>query len=197
MSLHSMVGCVRLCARPLLTSLKSQTSLSTRSYSKKCSLNTIYDIRNTIKPTSLNQGTKAFHTSPVECHGGDDHGPISPEETVNVTYIDREDNKIHVKAKVGDNVLYLAHRHDIDLEGACEASLACSTCHVYVHEDFVDGLPEPLEEEDDMLDMAPFLQDNSRLGCQIILTKEMDGIELTLPKITRNFYVDGHVPKPH
>ena len=51
--------------------------------------------------------------------------------------------------------------------------------------------------EDDMLDMAPMLQVNSRLGCQIILTPEMDGIELTLPKVTRNFYVDGHVPKPH
>lgn len=51
--------------------------------------------------------------------------------------------------------------------------------------------------EDDMLDMAPMLQENSRLGCQIILTRELDGMELTLPKVTRNFYVDGHVPKPH
>ena len=51
--------------------------------------------------------------------------------------------------------------------------------------------------EDDMLDMAPMLQENSRLGCQIIITPELEGIELTLPKVTRNFYVDGHVPKPH
>lgn len=51
--------------------------------------------------------------------------------------------------------------------------------------------------EDDMLDMAAMLQENSRLGCQIVLTPELDGIELTLPKVTRNFYVDGHVPKPH
>lgn len=48
-----------------------------------------------------------------------------------------------------------------------------------------------------MLDLAPMLQENSRLGCQIILTPELDGIELTLPKVTRNFYVDGHTPKPH
>lgn len=48
-----------------------------------------------------------------------------------------------------------------------------------------------------MLDMAPMLQENSRLGCQIILTPELDGIELTLPKVTRNFYVDGHTPTPH
>lgn len=48
-----------------------------------------------------------------------------------------------------------------------------------------------------MLDLAAMLQENSRLGCQIILTPELDGIELTIPKVTRNFYVDGHVPKPH
>ncbi|XP_078242732.1 ferredoxin-2, mitochondrial isoform X2 [Pogona vitticeps] len=80
---------------------------------------------------------------------------------------------------------------------ACEASLACSTCHVYVSHDFLDKLPTPDEREDDMLDMAPLLQENSRLGCQIILSKELEGAEFTLPKITRNFYVDGHVPKPH
>lgn len=51
--------------------------------------------------------------------------------------------------------------------------------------------------EDDMLDMAPLLQENSRLGCQIVLTPELEGVEFALPKITRNFYVDGHIPKPH
>ncbi|XP_034044656.1 ferredoxin-2, mitochondrial [Thalassophryne amazonica] len=120
-----------------------------------------------------------------------------PQDVVNVVFIDRSGQRIPVKAKVGDNVLYLAHKHGIDLEGACEASLACSTCHVYVSETHFDRLPEPVEREDDMLDMAPMLQENSRLGCQIILTRELDGIEVTLPKVTRNFYVDGHVPKPH
>nr|AAH61189.1 Fdx1l protein [Mus musculus] len=48
-----------------------------------------------------------------------------------------------------------------------------------------------------MLDMAPLLQENSRLGCQIVLTPELEGVEFALPKITRNFYVDGHIPKPH
>ncbi|XP_062454387.1 ferredoxin-2, mitochondrial isoform X1 [Rhea pennata] len=51
--------------------------------------------------------------------------------------------------------------------------------------------------EDDLLDMAPLLQESSRLGCQIVLTPELEGAEFTLPKVTRNFYVDGHVPKPH
>ncbi|XP_051897943.1 ferredoxin-2, mitochondrial isoform X2 [Pristis pectinata] len=123
--------------------------------------------------------------------------PESSTDVVNVTFIDRSGRRIPVKGKVGDNVLYLAQDHGIDLEGACEASLACSTCHVYVNEEHFDKLPEAVEREEDMLDMAPVLQLNSRLGCQIILTKELEGMELTLPKITRNFYVDGHVPKPH
>ena len=141
---------------------------------------------------------RTIHSTTANHHGSHHHHePIPEEEVVNITYVDRNGTRHPVRARVGDNVLYLAHRNDIDLEGACEASLACSTCHVYVAEDFYDMLPEPLEEEEDMLDMAACLQDNSRLGCQIVLTRDMDGIEVTLPRITRNFYVDGHVPKPH
>ncbi|KAK4302851.1 hypothetical protein Pmani_025106 [Petrolisthes manimaculis] len=123
--------------------------------------------------------------------------PKTEEEVVNITFIDRSGQKVPVQGKIGDNVLYLAHRYGIELEGACEASLACSTCHVYVDQEYYDFLQEPLEEEEDMLDLAVFLKDNSRLGCQIILTKELNGMTLTLPQATRNFYVDGHVPKPH
>ncbi|XP_037361655.1 ferredoxin-2, mitochondrial [Talpa occidentalis] len=120
-----------------------------------------------------------------------------PGDVVNVVFVDRSGQRIPVSGRVGDNVLHLAQRHGVDLEGACEASLACSTCHVYVSEKHLDLLPPPDEREDDMLDMAPLLQENSRLGCQIVLTPELEGAEFTLPKITRNFYVDGHVPKPH
>ena len=141
---------------------------------------------------------RLYRTTPRLLHDGYEwQDPKSPEDVVNVTFIDQDGEEHKVKAKVGDNVMYLAHRHDIDLEGACEASCACCTCHVYVEGGFFDGLPEAKEEEEDMLDLAPFLQDNSRLGCQIKLTKEMDGITLALPRATRNFYVDGHVPKPH
>nr|CAG4642879.1 EOG090X0GMO [Evadne anonyx] len=123
--------------------------------------------------------------------------PKSEEEIVNITFITKTGKRQPVRGKIGDNVLYLAHRHGIELEGACEASLACSTCHVYVQEDYFDKLQEPLEAEDDMLDMAPGLKPSSRLGCQIILSQDLEGMELQLPSITRNFYVDGHVPEPH
>ncbi|KAJ9578090.1 hypothetical protein L9F63_025050, partial [Diploptera punctata] len=123
--------------------------------------------------------------------------PESEDEVVNITYIDKDGNRIPVRGKIGDNVLYLAHRHGIEMEGACEASLACTTCHVYVLGDHLEKLPCPEEKEDDLLDLAPFLKENSRLGCQIILKKEYEGMELQLPQATRNFYVDGHKPTPH
>lgn len=66
--------------------------------------------------------------------------------------------------KVGDNLMDLARRHGIDIEGACEGSCACSTCHVFVKDEFFNKLPDAADEENDMLDQAPFLKPNSRLG---------------------------------
>jgi ferredoxin-2, mitochondrial len=122
---------------------------------------------------------------------------IQFDSSVNITYIDKHGKSHPVRGKVGDNALYLAHRYGVEMEGACEASLACTTCHVYVLDDYLDKLPEAEEKEEDLLDMAPYLKENSRLGCQIILNKELEGLKLQLPKATRNFYVDGHTPKPH
>lgn len=90
------------------------------------------------------------------------------------------------------------HRNDIELEGACEGSLACSTCHVIVLDDkFYQELPEPSDDENDMLDLAFGLTDTSRLGCQIIAKPELDGLKVAIPTATRNMAVDGYVPKPH
>uniref|UniRef100_UPI00358F1579 ferredoxin-2, mitochondrial isoform X3 n=1 Tax=Myxine glutinosa TaxID=7769 RepID=UPI00358F1579 len=123
--------------------------------------------------------------------------PVCADEVVQVEFVTKEGEKVLVNGKVGDNVMYLAQKHGVDIEGACEASLACCTCHVYVHPDFVDQFPPPVEEEEDMLDLAPFLQENSRLSCQLLLTKAVCGVSLCLPRCTRNFYVDGHTPRPH
>ena len=64
-------------------------------------------------------------------------------------------------------------------------------------DDSFELLDEPTEDEEDMLDMAVGLTSQSRLGCQIILSKKLDGMEVTLPQHSRNFYVDGHIPEPH
>lgn len=65
------------------------------------------------------------------------------------------------------------------------------------HFDTLEDLHPPSEEEEDMLDEAALLTPTSRLGCQIILSKELEGMVVTLPAYSRNYYVDGHVPEPH
>lgn len=78
----------------------------------------------------------------------------------------------------------------VEIEAACDGNLACSTCHVYIDEKYLDKLTRATDEEEDMLDLALFVKLNSRLSCQIILTPELDGIKFTLPSATRNFFAD-------
>ncbi len=103
-----------------------------------------------------------------------------------ITFIDTEGTRREVDAPIGLSVLEIAHKNDIDLEGACEGSLACSTCHVIVEPEWYDLLAEASEDEEDMLDLAFGLTKTSRLGCQIIMSEELDGLTLKLPAGTRN-----------
>ena len=96
------------------------------------------------------------------------------------------DQEREVEALIGLSILEVAHNNDIDLEGACEGSLACATCHVVLEDKIYNMLDEPEEAEEDMLDLAFGLTHTSRLGCQIILTKELDGMRIKLPSATRN-----------
>lgn len=105
---------------------------------------------------------------------------------LNVNYILPNGKSVQVDAKPGDNLLDLAHANSIDLEGACEGSLACSTCHLIIDPKFYDKLEEPTDEENDMLDLAFGLTETSRLGCQIQMSQELDGIVVKLPAQTRN-----------
>lgn len=103
-----------------------------------------------------------------------------------IIFVERDGNRKEIDAPEGLSILEVAHQNDIDLEGACEGSLACSTCHVIVDPKWFDKLEEPTEDEEDMLDLAFGLTQTSRLGCQIILTDDLDGIEVNLPAGTRN-----------
>ncbi len=103
-----------------------------------------------------------------------------------MTFIERDGTRRVVDAPLGLSVLEIAHRNDIDLEGACEGSLACSTCHVIVDPEWYELLKEATEDEEDMLDLAFGLTRTSRLGCQIIITEELDGLTVSLPAGSRN-----------
>ena len=103
-----------------------------------------------------------------------------------MTFIERDGTRREVDAPLGLSVLEIAHRHGVDIEGACEGSLACATCHVIVDGDWFPKLAEPTEDEEDMLDLAFDLQETSRLGCQLIMTDALDGLVVKLPAGTRN-----------
>ena len=101
-------------------------------------------------------------------------------------FIERNGNRREVEAPLGLSVLEIAHKHGVDIEGACEGSLACSTCHVIVDPDWFRKLATPTEDEEDMLDLAFGLEKTSRLGCQIVMTNALDGLVVRLPASTRN-----------
>lgn len=105
---------------------------------------------------------------------------------VTVTFIHPDGKEQSVETEAGATVLQLAHELGLDMEGACEGNMACSTCHVIIDEADFDKLPEASEEEEEMLDLALGLTATSRLGCQVLITEDLDGLRLRLPQATRN-----------
>ncbi len=98
-----------------------------------------------------------------------------------VTFIEADGNRREFDAAEGDTLLDVAQENGIDLEGACEGSMACSTCHVIVDGEWYGRLEPTSEEEADMLDLTFGLSPTSRLGCQINLTAALDGLVVSLP----------------
>lgn len=103
-----------------------------------------------------------------------------------MTFIDSAGTAHDVEAPLGHSLLQIAWDNGLDVEGACEGAMACSTCHVIVDPDWYPRLDAPTEDEEDMLDLAPGLKPTSRLGCQIIVTEALDGLTVRLPDATRN-----------
>ncbi|CAM9792354.1 unnamed protein product [Laminaria digitata] len=105
-------------------------------------------------------------------------------DKVNMTFVEDDGTEVKVEAELGATLLEVAHDNDVELEGACGGDLACSTCHVVLPKEYYDKLDEKEEEEDDMLDLAWGLTDTSRLGCQIKVTKELEGMLIKIPEDT-------------
>ena len=100
-----------------------------------------------------------------------------------ITYIDYEGNSKTIKVDNGLSVMEGAIQNDIPgIDADCGGSMACATCHVYVEEKWLDKLSKPEDAEVDMIDMAYEPKKNSRLSCQIIVTDELNGIEVTTPE---------------
>ena len=97
-----------------------------------------------------------------------------------MVFIERDGTRREVDAPNGLSVLEIAHKHGVDIEGAC------STCHVIVDAGWFKKLATPTEDEEDMLDLAFGLTETSRLGCQIVMTDALDGLTVKLPAGTTN-----------
>ncbi|VDK36220.1 unnamed protein product [Taenia asiatica] len=90
-----------------------------------------------------------------------------------------------VPANVGDTLLDVVLENELDIDGfgACGGELACSTCHLILSDDVYNNLPNPPSEEElDLLDIAPIVTDTSRLGCQVVVSDEMDGAVIKVPE---------------
>jgi 2Fe-2S ferredoxin len=103
-----------------------------------------------------------------------------------VIFVDSNERRQEVQADAGTSVLDAAQANGIDIEGACEGQMACSTCHVIVDADWAAKLDAATEEEEFMLDLAFGLTRTSRLGCQIELSDVLDGLVVRLPAEWRN-----------
>ncbi len=108
-----------------------------------------------------------------------------PSKLLSVTFVKADGSREMAKAKIGQNLLDVIVDNEVDVDGfgACEGTLACSTCHlIFKPEDFAKIPDEATDEELDMLDLAFGLCDTSRLGCQVCMTKKLDGIEVQVPE---------------
>lgn len=113
------------------------------------------------------------------------HHP-KPGEELHITFITKDGQQHTFEVAEGDNLLDIAQHYNMDMEGACGGLCACSTCHVIVDPEFYDAIEEPSDDENDMLDLAFGLTETLRLGCQVVMTKELDGVRVALPAMTRN-----------
>ncbi|XP_077915155.1 adrenodoxin, mitochondrial isoform X2 [Halichoerus grypus] len=105
------------------------------------------------------------------------------EDKITVHFVNRDGETLTAKGKVGDSLLDVVIENNLDIDGfgACEGTLACSTCHLIFEEHIFEKLEAVTDEENDMLDLAYGLTDRSRLGCQIYLTKSMDNMTVRVP----------------
>ena len=89
--------------------------------------------------------------------------------------------RTEIEVQPGQTLLEVAREHDIDIEGTCEGNLACATCHLIIDKDWSSKIPQATEDEREMLDLVNGLTVNSRLGCQIKVTGDLNGLIVFVP----------------
>jgi ferredoxin len=102
------------------------------------------------------------------------------ENMIKVNIIDREGkaHELDAPTDMNMNIMEICKSYELPVEGTCGGMALCASCQVYLESD--TSLPEQSDAELAMLDQAFHVKDNSRLGCQIRITNEIDGITLRL-----------------
>lgn len=101
-------------------------------------------------------------------------------QTVIINVTDYEGKTHRLEGVEGWRAMEVIRDYGLPIKAECGGACACATCHVYVAAEWMDKLVPPNADETMMLDDAMAVEDNSRLSCQIILSPELDGLELTL-----------------
>ncbi len=106
------------------------------------------------------------------------------ENIIQVTVIDRDDQEhvLDAPTDMAMNMMEICKSYELPVEGTCGGMALCASCHVYILSDH--ELPAPTEDEEDMLDQAFFVKSNSRLGCQIKITENIDGLKVKLAPVS-------------
>ena len=100
-----------------------------------------------------------------------------------ITFKDNQGNSKTIEVENGLSVMEGAIQNDISgIDADCGGAMACATCHVYVEENWFNKLTKAEDAEVDMIDMAHEPKKNSRLSCQIIVSDELEGLEVTTPE---------------
>jgi 2Fe-2S ferredoxin len=99
----------------------------------------------------------------------------------NINFKLRNGETKEIDAEDGLTLMEVARDNDLGIEGTCGGSISCCTCHVVIEKDWFVKVGPANPDEEDMLDLAVDLQPTSRLGCQIEVTPELDGLIVNIP----------------
>ena len=101
--------------------------------------------------------------------------------TVKVTDREGVTHELEAPTDMNMNMMEVCKSYELPVEGTCGGMALCASCHMYILSDH--DLGDPSDDEEDMLDQAFFVEDNSRLGCQIKITEDLDGLEVKLADV--------------
>ena len=96
---------------------------------------------------------------------------------VKITFIEPDETQKHVEAEPGFSLMEAATHNGVQgIAAECGGQCSCATCHVYIEGDFFEKVGAPQDDEEDMLDFSDLRKPNSRLGCQVTLSDDLDGM---------------------